>query len=147
MTNTSRIWDQPLQAANLWLRELSTELGWADAKRTLVALRSVLHALRDRLPPDEAVQLAAELPLLIKGVYYDGWNPSNKALKVRSRSEFLEQIGGALQRGVPNADAEEVTRAVLRLIAHHVSEGEMGDIRGILPSELAELLPAAPVAT
>ena len=57
-----------VHAANLWLKELADELGWADRERVYHALRSVLHALRNRLTVDEAADLGAQLPLLIRGL-------------------------------------------------------------------------------
>jgi len=141
MTQASQIWDKALQRGGLWVKELADELSWADMSHALHALRSVLHALRDRLPVNEAAQLAAQLPLLIKGVYYDGWNPSRTPVKARTKEEFLALVKQPLERGIPGADAERVTRAVFRLLASHVSEGEILDIRGILPQELLELWP------
>ena len=141
MTQLSQIWEKTLQKSNLWVKELADELGWADMNNALVALRAVLHALRDRLPTNEAAQLAAQLPLLIKGVYYDGWDPSGTPVKARTKEEFLALVRKPLERSVPGVDAERVTRAAFRLIAGRVSEGEIQDVRGILPQELAELWP------
>ena len=107
----------------------------------LLALRSVLHALRDRLPPDEAVELAAQLPLLIKGVYFDGWNPSATPVRIRSAEEFFARVLGPFQRGLLHADVERITRSVFKLLAERVSPGEIRDVRGALPAELAQLWP------
>lgn len=135
------VWERALHKSNAWLQQLAAELDWNDMQATLLALRSVLHALRDRLPPNEAVQLAAQLPLLIKGVYFDGWHPAATPLKTRTRGDFLELVRQPLLRGVPEADAERVTRAVFTLLAEHVSAGEIQDIRGLLPAELVALWP------
>jgi uncharacterized protein (DUF2267 family) len=143
MTSVAHIWDKALSKSNVWLSDLSYELGWENAHLTLVALRAVLHALRDRLPPDEAVDLAAQMPLIIKGLYFDGWNPSATPVKARTREEFLALVKRHLQRGILDADAERVTRAVFKLIAERVSDGEIRDVRGVLPLEVAELWPAA----
>jgi len=136
-----QIWDKALQKGNLWLKELATDLAWVSMNDALLALRAVLHALRDRLPTNEAAQLAAQLPLLIKAVYYDGWDPSRTPVKARTKEQFLALVKPPLERGMPGVDAERVTRAVFRLIAGHVSAGEVADIRGILPQELLELWP------
>ena len=76
MTSAAHVWDKTLSKGNEWLTKLGYELACQNAHVTLFALRSVLHALRDRLPPDEAVDLAAQMPLIIKGLYFDGWDPS-----------------------------------------------------------------------
>jgi uncharacterized protein (DUF2267 family) len=143
MTSLTHIWDKALFKSNLWISKLSDELGWANAPLTLLGLRAVLHALRDRLPPDEAVELSAQMPLIIKGVYFDGWDPSATPVKARTKEEFLGLVRIRLQRAARDVDAERLTRAVFRLIADRVSEGEIRDVRGMLPSEVAELWPAA----
>ncbi len=136
-----QIWDKALQKSNLWVKELAADLAWASMNDTLLALRAVLHALRDRLPTNETAQLAAQLPLLIKAVYYDGWDPSRTPLKARTKEQFLALVKPSLERGIPGVDADRVTRAVFRLLAGHVSAGEVADIRGMLPQELLELWP------
>lgn len=141
MASTSRVWDRALHRGNAWLQELSGELGWDDRDATLLALRAVLHALRDRLTPNEAVQLAAQLPLFLKGVYFDGWRPSATPVKLRDREAFLDQVRRPLIRGIPEADSEEVTRAVFKLLDDHVSGGEIADIRNMLPAEWGDLWP------
>jgi uncharacterized protein (DUF2267 family) len=146
MTAIARVWDKSLAKSTEWLKELGAELGWQDGHSILLALRSVLHALRDRLPPDEAVDLAAQLPLLIKGLYFDGWDPSITPLKVRTRDDFFRLVMKPLAAGVPDADPERVTRAVFKLLAGHVSEGEIRDVRLALPAELADLWPTGATA-
>jgi uncharacterized protein (DUF2267 family) len=143
MAGGSHVWDRTVHKANAWLQELDGELGWGDLDATLLALRAVLHALRDRLTPNEAVQLAAQLPLLIKGVYFDGWRPSATPQRMRSREEFLDMVRRPLMRGIPEADAEAVTRAVFRLLDEHVSGGEISDVRSVMPAEWSDLWPAA----
>lgn len=136
---TKHVWDKTLAKSNLWLEQLGSELGWKDPEAVLLALRSVLHALRDRLPPDEAVELAAQMPLLIKGIYFDGWNPSATPVRARSKEEFFALVRGPLQGGPLETDTERITRAVFRLLADRVSEGEIRDVRGVLPAALADL--------
>ena len=144
MTATRQVWDNTIVKSDQWIEELGEELGWDDPHLTLLALRSVLHALRDRLPPDEAVELAAQLPLLIKGLYFDGWDPSATPVKARSREEFYAMVRGPFQGGLLEADVERVTRAVFRVLAGHVSAGEVSDVRDVLPADLASLWPDRP---
>lgn len=141
MTPISQVWDKTLAKSNDWLKQLGTELRWKDPDMILLALRSVLHALRDRLPPDEAVQLAAQMPLLLKGLYFDGWDPSATPVKARSLEEFFALVRGPLIGGPLDTESERVTRAVFRLLADRVSAGEIRDVRGMLPAELAALWP------
>jgi uncharacterized protein (DUF2267 family) len=135
------MWDPTIAKSNEWLTELGKELGSENANVLLPALRSVLHALRDRLQPDEAAELAAHLPLLLKGVYFDGWNPSATPVKARTKGEFLTLVLQSLLAGTSHVDAERYTRAVFKLLAAHVSSGEVRDVLGMLPAELKALWP------
>ena len=95
---------------------------------------------------DEVVlqeHLAAQLPMLLKGMYFDGWRPSATPVKIRDRQEFLDGIRETLRTRMPTADADRITRAVFELLTKHVSEGEIDQVIGSLPEELRELWPAA----
>jgi uncharacterized protein (DUF2267 family) len=142
MTSYSQVWDKGLATSTEWLKSLGSELGWDDASSVFLAFRSVLHALRDRLPPDEAVDLAAQMPLPIKGLYYDGWDPSRTPVKARRRDDFFGLVMKGMGKGLPDADPERVTRAVFRILAERVSEGEIRDVRMVLPAELSDLWPS-----
>ena len=107
--------------------------------RAYHALRVVLHALRDRLTVEEAVQLGAQLPMLVRGFYYEGWNPAGKPAKAH-RAEFLDTIRSGF-RPQEDADAERIARAVFKVVAAHISEGEIRDVKQILPKDLRALWP------
>lgn len=140
---TVHLWAQAVEKGNAWIEELGDELGWRDPHAVLGALRAVLHAVRDRLPSDEAAELAAQMPLLVKGIYFDGWDPSAAPAKARTRDAFLALVRGHLGGRAREADTEQIIRAVFKLLAEHVSEGEIHDVRGALPAELADLWPVA----
>jgi uncharacterized protein (DUF2267 family) len=137
----ARVWDKALAKSNLWLEQLGAELGWEDPNRVLLALRAVLHALRDRLPADEAIELSAQLPLLIRGLYFEGWDPSATPVRARSREAFFTMVRAPLRSAGLESWAERMTQAVFRLLTEHVSEGEIHDVRRALPAELADLWP------
>ena len=65
--------DHAPQVIAEWLNELREDLGWVDKGRTYLLLRTALHAIRDSLPETEAADIAAQLPLLLKGIWWDGW--------------------------------------------------------------------------
>jgi uncharacterized protein (DUF2267 family) len=52
-----------------------------DAYKTL---RAVLQTVRDRLPLDLAVHFGAQLPMLIRGLYYEGSEPSNVPINMHN---------------------------------------------------------------
>jgi uncharacterized protein (DUF2267 family) len=130
--------DSTLQTTNVWLNDILEPLGWQDRHRAYHALRAVLHALRDRLPVDQVAALAAQLPMLVRGFYYEGWHPHGKPVKERHREEFLAHIAAAF-RDDPDVDPERVTRVVLQVLAKHVSGGEIEGVKRSLPVELRSL--------
>jgi len=75
---------ETIEKTGLWLEDLAQELGNIPAQRAYSILRAVLHALRDRLTVEEAVKLGAQLPLLVRGFYYEGWRPGWTAGEVPS---------------------------------------------------------------
>lgn len=136
------VFDRAIHKTNDWLKDIMYELNWEDRHRAYLALRATLHALRDRLSAEEAVQLGAQLPMIIRGFYYDGWKPSGKPGKIRQKEEFLSRVRGELQ-GIEE-DPERIVQAIFKLLAHRVSGGEIQDITGVLPAELRELWPHKP---
>ncbi|MDB4967194.1 MAG: hypothetical protein JWN44_2883 [Myxococcales bacterium] len=129
--------DTTVQKTNHFINELMAELGWQDKHKAYLALKATLHALRDRLTVEEVAQLGAQLPMLSRGFYYEGWRPAGKPLKERHKAEFLAHIDHELRRG----DPELVARAVFTVLARRVSAGEIADVKQTLPSELRELWP------
>lgn len=135
------VFDSPLQKAQIWLNDLMGELGWHDKpQKTFLALRTALHALRDRLPVEEAVDLGAQLPILIRGFYYDGWTLRDKPVKERHKCDFLDHIAHAF-RDDDTVDPEKVMRAVFKVLTRHVTKGEIDDVKHVLPKSLQELWP------
>lgn len=136
-----QIFDASLQKTQVWINDLMSELGWEEKpQKTCLALRAALHALRDRLTVEEAVHLGAQLPILIRGVYYEGWKLGGKPVKERHKSEFLDHVA-AVFRDDPTVDPERVMRAVFKVLARHISPGETENVKNLLPKTLQELWP------
>lgn len=135
------IFDETLQKTQLWLQEVQAELGCDDLRTAYVALRATLHVLRDRISAPEAAHLGAQLPMLVRGFYYEGWRPAAKPLKERHRPELLERIGREFGGGIRPVDPEQAARAVFRVVARHVSVGQIDEIKESLPAAMRELWP------
>ena len=133
--------DSTLQKTNEWLKDIMDEMGTADRNRAFLALRAVLHMLRDRLTVEEAAEFAAQLPMLIKGVYYEGWKPASVPNKARHKDEFLATILDYFTNE-PDVDPEQITRAVFSVFEKRITSGEITDIRRMFPKELRDLWPA-----
>jgi uncharacterized protein (DUF2267 family) len=132
------VFDTTVHKTNVWLNDILRELGWHDRYKAYIALRTTLHALRDRLTLEEAAQLAAQLPMLVRGLYYEGWDPTGKPTKVHHKEAFLLPIREHFWNDA-SVDPEEVARAVFRVLSQHVSAGEIADVRHLFPRELQEL--------
>jgi uncharacterized protein (DUF2267 family) len=130
--------DSTIQTTHVWLNDICARLGWHDHHRAYHALRAVLHALRDRLTVEEAAALGAQLPMLVRGFYYEGWHPHGKPIKERKKEEFLAHIARAFEYD-PATDPEQVTRAIFGVIAAHVTAGEIISIERCLPTEIRSL--------
>ena len=139
MHETEHGFEGTIQKTHEWLRDIKNAIGADDERAAYGALRAVLHALRDRLTVDEAVQLGAQLPMLIRGLYYEGWCPRGKPAKMH-KAEFLDAIRPQFP-GPDRLHPEVLARAVLGVLCRHVTAGEVDDVKAILPADLKELWP------
>lgn len=128
--------DRAVQKSNEWLNELgqNDSIG-PDHQRAYHALRAVLWTLRDRLTVEEAFHLSSQLPLLLRGMFWDGYRPADKPEKMKTPEEFLEKVQERLeQMNGPNAD--QAVSAVFGILRHHIPEGTMAHIRQMLPERI-----------
>jgi uncharacterized protein (DUF2267 family) len=133
--------EEAVRGADDWLGAFMQQLGWHDREKAWLALRAASHALRDCLPTDAAVSVGAQLPVLLRGVYYDGWHPAVRALRLKSRPAFLERIHEGVHRD-PAIDPEKVVRGFLALLADRLPTGELEDAKAETPEPMRWLWPA-----
>jgi uncharacterized protein (DUF2267 family) len=133
------VFDETVHKTNTWLKEIMEVLG-PERRQAYQALRGVLHCLRDRLIVEEAAQLGAQLPMLVRGIYYESWRPAATPQKVRSGDEFLAQLGSHLPGARP-FDPEDAARAVFQVLERHITPGEIEDVVSELPKEIRALWP------
>jgi uncharacterized protein (DUF2267 family) len=122
-----------VQTAHAWLADIARALGTEDRRYTYRVLRAWLHTLRDRLTVNAAVKLAAQLPELLRGMYYDGWEPSRVPIRY-GPDEYA--IRFAFEARIPLADVAEVALAVADALARHVSPGQLDETLAQLPAPL-----------
>lgn len=134
------VFDAHLEVANRWLAELGQRLGLPadESRRAVHALRAGLHAIRDRLPACEVLDLGAQLPTLIRGLYYEGWTLRNDPTRIRNRTAMIARVEAELGSD-ERLDAIDVLRAVIHLLVQHVSAGELADVVATLPRSIAAL--------
>lgn len=140
LTKTHTVGDT-IQNAESWLTELGEIGGFDSTAQAYSALHAVLQTLRDRLTVDEAAQLGSQLPLLIRGTYYEGWKPAAMPGRQRTKAEFLGRIGGRL--GNSEIQPEPACRAVFQLLQNRISAGEIEDVKHMMPERLRDLWPPA----
>jgi uncharacterized protein (DUF2267 family) len=141
MTNAGLdVFDTTLQKTNAWLDDVMAELHTDDRKQAYRVLRDVLHALRDRLTVAEAAHLGAQLPMLLRGLWYESWSPSRMPTD-DDLETFLARVREKLsdRPGVP--DPERHARAVFAVISRRVDHGELADVTHLLPEDIRALWP------
>ena len=141
MSTGLAVFDTTVQDSNLWLKEIEAHLGDAERQEAYAALRAVLHALRDRLQPQAAVNFAAQLPMLLRGLYYECWTLPEEGGGARTIMEFADEVGASLPPRY-RFDPVLASRAVFAAAAKLMSAGEAAKVAGQLPPALRALWPS-----
>lgn len=133
--------DTTLAKTNGVLKQIEQSYGWPKERRnqSYAALRAVLHALRDRLTVEEAAQLSAQLPMLIRGIYFEGWDPAKVPVKMHL-DDFLARIRDEFPFEIPDGP-ERLLGTTVQALRRHITEGEWKDIRASLPEDVVTVLP------
>jgi uncharacterized protein (DUF2267 family) len=132
--------DHTVQLTHEWINELRDRLGWTSSKDALRLLRVVLTQIRDHLGHDEVAHLSAQMPLLIRGMFFEGWKPAQTPLADRSSSGFVVAIEAQTGEMQEWRGPEDIG-AVFRLLDSRISEGEIADVKRALPPHIRSLWP------
>jgi uncharacterized protein (DUF2267 family) len=135
------VFDRTVETTHIWLNEICNDLG-PDKQVAWKVLSTVLHKVRDRLTINLAAHLGAQLPLLIRGVYYDQFEPGKMPSEFRSREEFVAEVAEWLSDTRP-VDPNEAIRSVFRVLSRHLSEGQINKVRDALPKSLRQMWESA----
>ncbi len=133
------VFDKTLQTTHSWLKDIMETLG-TDRQVAWHVLGAVLRTVRDRIPMELGAHLGAELPLLVRGLYYDQWSPGREPERYRSLDDFLEQIAASLS-GTRPIDPGEAAQAVFGVLTRHIPEGQLRKVRHALPDSIRALWP------
>jgi uncharacterized protein (DUF2267 family) len=93
--------------------------------------------MRDRLTVDGVAHLGAQLPMLVRGLYYEGWHPAGKPLRLRHADEFLALVERELSPEV--VDVVGSVRAAFRTLEQHLDPGAIASLLEVMPKEIREL--------
>ncbi|GAB5509407.1 MAG: DUF2267 domain-containing protein [Hyphomicrobiales bacterium] len=132
--------DHTVQLTHQWINDLRDRLGWERSRDALRLLRVTLVQVRDHLGHDELAQLSAQMPLLIRGMFYEGWSPAHTPVQERSARDFLAPIEAKLGDVAGWRGAQDVT-AVFETLNAKISAGEIEDVRAGLPGPVRDLWP------
>ncbi|MBV8564210.1 MAG: DUF2267 domain-containing protein [Methylobacteriaceae bacterium] len=133
------VFDKTLQTTHVWLDEIMDRLG-CERRAAWHILGAVLRTLRDRIPVDLAAHLGAQLPLLVRGLYYDQWHPGAERRKWRSLDEFQAVVADGLADMKP-VDPGDAALAVFQVLNHFVDPGQVAHVRNALPEEVRRQWP------
>lgn len=129
--------DRSIDKANAWLGDIAAGFGTSDRRLAYRVLRAWLHCLRDRLSVEVAAHFSAQLPELLRGVFFDGWSPSRVPQKY-DRTEYV--IRFAREARVHESDVAKAARIVTVVSRRHMSPGIVAEAFRMLPADLRELL-------
>lgn len=134
------VFDTTLHKTNEWLKQIMEGLSTQDRHLAYLGLRACLHALRDRLPPELAVHLGAQLPLLVRGIYYEGWRIAATPSREHQLDEFLDHVRRELP-GESGGRAHDIATAVFAVVAARIDGGELRKVVHSLPRPLRAVWP------
>lgn len=130
------------QQAQEWLNDLSSRRPFETREQAYSILRAVLHAVRDRLTVEEVTHLGSQLPMMVRGFYFEGWRPALAPNDFSTEDEFLAHVQSSLGAGpAMGANLRAATLTTLAFLSERVDEGEMRHVTQQLPPEIAALFP------
>jgi len=140
MSTGLAVFDTTVQETNLWLRSLETDLAPCSRQEAYTGLRAVLHVLRDRLTVQPVMALSAQLPMLLRGVFLEGWQPQSAVARIRDPRVFAEAVAARLPPGFAK-DPVILTEAVFKILAERLDPDEVTKLLHQLPEPLRDLWP------
>jgi uncharacterized protein (DUF2267 family) len=129
--------DHAVQVATRWVHDVAQAFPTEDSEFAFRALRAWLHTLRDRLTVEAAAHFGAQLPELLRGTYYEGWNPSDVPKRYDSQA-YIARF--AQDAGISRPDVPKTAAAVTSGLQQHLSAGQLDKALDQLPNELRALL-------
>ena len=133
------LFDKSLQTTAIWLEEIQSEIG-PDRAFAWRVLSVVLQNLRDHLPLELTAHLGAQLPMIIRGTFYDQFDPTGLPKQAHGADDFLQSVSNGLKdsRGV---DPRDAVQAVFGVLGRHLSQGQIDKVVRSLPRAVRALWP------
>jgi uncharacterized protein (DUF2267 family) len=132
--------DHTVQLTHMWINDLDARLGWDNKHRSYRLLRIVLQAIRDWLKVEEAAKFGAQLPELLRGVYYEQWQPAKTPVKKRRKVDFIARVDHAFEADSLVFTSEAIS-TVFQLLSDKITPGEIEHVHHALPADIRALWP------
>lgn len=136
-TNGLAVFDTTLQKTHIWLDEIMGELA-VDRQGAWHVLGVVLRAVRDRIPLELGANLSAQLPLLVRGAYYDQFRPEDIPMPIRHWTDFVAVLALGIGDVDPPVPAAAAAEAVFGVLSRHIDPDEIRKVQQALPQEMRE---------
>lgn len=133
------IFDRTMSQTKEWIDDVEYELDSDDAHRAFQVLRAVLHALRDELSVEQSAHLSAQLPTLLRGIYFESWHP-NPSVRHSDVETFLDRVAQGCEGYADVTEPGEIAASVFAVLERRIA-GECSKIRASLPKDLRGLWP------
>lgn len=132
--------DHTVQLTHEWINELRERLDWSSSKDALRLLRVTLVQIRNHLNPEEMAQLSAQMPLLIRGMFFEGWQPAHTPVRERKADQFIAAIEAQVAEVLDWRGTQDIISVFLTL-NNRISEGEIRDVKACLPQQIRDIWP------
>ena len=142
--NNKHLFKKEVQLALDWVAQVHNHLGWANKEESLTVLRIVLHRLRDHLSIVDATYLSAQLPVMIRGIYFEGWNPSEVPTKKQHADVFIASLQDTLERSLWRpfiiSDVERIIKIIFQTLSTYIDPVAFDKIYFVLPFRVSQFM-------
>ena len=125
----------------IFLKKMMNTGEFRSPDHAFVVLRATMKALRDRIGPGEAFHLGGQLPALLRGYFFEGYDMTN-VKKVQGTSRGVNQFMGEVKDYIDQydfMDLEKVVPIALNVLLQSIDQGEADQIVNQLPTEIQNL--------
>jgi uncharacterized protein (DUF2267 family) len=131
------VFDKSIQTTNIWLDEIMAEIG-PDRQTAWHVLGVILRVVRDRIPIGLGIHLGSQLPLVVRGAFYDQYTQLAEPLKLRSQDEFLAHVQERFGDIRP-VNPRNAVIAVFNVLSRHLPRGQSTKVHDALPADVKVL--------
>lgn len=136
------------QDAHTYINELAHELEHPEEKKRVLQIwRAVMHTVRDRIQLGESFQVIDPLPMILKGIFVEGWKyTENPPLNYETLEEMKTEVKN-LQRRYGEEDfpwkksTEEIITITIGSLKKFLQGNQVRQILDQMPKEIKTYMP------